>query len=414
MTKIPPHALEAEEALIGAALLRPAILGEASHVVDPADFYKPFHADFWAAMLSGYQTGAIVDPVTIGGVMAEPQDAIRELHRLSMAVPSVTAWRMYADQIIETSRRRHLIAHLSEIVNDAYGSFDVDELVDRADAARADPLIASRAAKIDDVYDVPEFMEFAEKHDALHPALVPGLFRAMSRTVIVASEGLGKMVLMRQCALHIAAGRDPFDPVMYIEPRRVLMADFENPSATIASQLQLVNTARTIDLVSEAGDSMKVWSREGGVDLRKRRDRAEFEAVIQRSQPEILFAGPLYKMFRRARNDDMEQATIEFLEILDDLRTRYGFALMLEHHAPKAQGHERRVMNPFGSSALLRWPDVGLTMETDGEPSMTDPRIRCKIGRFRRDRQPANWPDQVERGDPMSSVAWAGRWSNGR
>lgn len=412
-TKIPPHNLDAEEALIGAALLRPDLLGDARHLVDPSDFYKPLYGEIWAVMLSMYESGLSVDPVTIGGAMAGIQDMTPELHRLSMAVPSVSAWTMYADTVIESSRRRRLIGFLSEIVHDAYGTTDIDELVSRADAAGADRLIASRSASIEGFYNVAEFMVVAEAEAQIRPWLVRGLFRPLWRIILVAEEGVGKGTLMRQCALHIAAGRDPFAPTVFIEPQKCLYADFENPMSTVKHQLGIVNNLNGADLIEEARDSLSIWRQEGGIDLRKRRDQALFEAVVQRAEPQILFAGPLYKMFRRTKSDDLEQATIELLEFLDDLRVRYGFALMLEHHAPKAIGAHRD-LNPFGSSALMRWPDFGFTLEVDSQATMTDPRLRCRLGRFRRDREPANWPDEVSRGDAMSSVAWTGKWINGR
>jgi hypothetical protein len=111
---------------------------------------------------------------------------------------------------------------------------------------------------------------------------------------------------------------------------------------------------------------------------------------------EIVFAGPLYKLFKRQRGEDMEQATIEFTEIIDELRVRYGFAIMLEHHAAKGKDGHRELV-PFGSSVFLRWPEFGLTMEPIGPVEPNDENYTLKLGRFRRDRERADWPDDIER-----------------
>jgi replicative DNA helicase len=234
------------------------------------------------------------------------------------------------------------------------------------------------------------------------------------RILLVAPEGWGKAVLMRFLAIHAAAGRDPWEPSTFIDPRRVLYIDVENAESSIVHQLRIANTLHGVNIIGEAADTMHIWHREGGIDLRQRRTQAELEAVLQKTRPEIVFAGPLYKLYRRRPNEDMEQAALEFVEVLDDLRVRYGFALMLEHHAPKASGGGYREMNPFGSSLFLRWPEFGITMEPQGNVQPTDTRYVMQLGRFRRDREIADWPDELIRGAPQSFTPWRARWNAGR
>ena len=127
-----------------------------------------------------------------------------------------------------------------------------------------------------------------------------------------------------------------------------------------------------------------------------------------------MFAGPLYKLYRRHGREDMEQAALDFTEKLDDLRVRYNFALILEHHAPKSNGGGFRELNPFGSSLWLRWPEFGITLEPKGNYSPTDDKFSVEIGRFRRDREVADWPDELDRGINHSVVPWNPRWLRGR
>lgn len=217
--------------------------------------------------------------------------------------------------------------------------------------------------------------------------------------------------LMRYLGLHAAAGRDPWNPTHFIDPVRTLYIDVENPDTTILHQIEIANPP--IDLEAEAAENYFIWHREGGMNLRERRTQAELERVLQETRPQLVFAGPLYKMYRRGGGEDMEQATIEFLRVLDDFRVRYNFAIFLEHHAPKGSGGFRE-MNPFGSSALLRWPEFGITLETEGDPAPDETKIALKVGRFRRDREPADWPTQLFRGQLGQREAWAARWAAGR
>ena len=76
---------------------------------------------------------------------------------------------------------------------------------------------------------------------------------------------------------------------------------------------------------------------------------------------------------------------------LDDLRTRFGFALVLEHHAPKGDGGARE-MAPFGSQRWLAWPELGLGLYAEKDNS------GLRVERFRGDRMAASWPDKLVRG----------------
>jgi len=93
------------------------------------------------------------------------------------------------------------------------------------------------------------------------------------------------------------------------------------------------------------------------------------------------------------------------MRVLDDLRTRYNFGLVMEHHAPKGQQGQKREMTPFGSSSWLRWPEIGVSLYTD----KTDPRI-VHVRRFRGDRlSNVAWPDQVLR-SPQTIIT--GKWDD--
>jgi replicative DNA helicase len=88
---------------------------------------------------------------------------------------------------------------------------------------------------------------------------------------------------------------------------------------------------------------------------------------------------------------------------LDDLRGRYGFALILEHHAPHGPAKDRQ-MRPFGSSLWLRWPEFGIALRRD-----PNDKTALNVGRWRGDRVKASWPDRLVRG---KTWPWNGRWDD--
>jgi replicative DNA helicase len=407
--RIPPHDQGAEASLIGAALLRQQIVDTLKGHVDPSDFYNPRYGHVWAAMLELHEHGEPIDIVTVASKVAPFDIDVPFLAEAQNSTPAVSAAPRYADLVVEASRRRKLLAHLSGLAERCYE--------DPADAILADidpggdHLIARRDAEVRGLYGITEFVEKTQRVEDQGEWLVPHIFRPRWRVVVVAGEGIGKGTLMRSLGLHAAAGRDPFNPGHLIPNRRVLYVDAENPDTTILHQIRVSN--QDVDLAAEAHGHYWVWHREGGINLRDRRARAEFESVLQQTRPEIVFAGPFYKLFRRKASEDLEQSTIEFLEVLDDFRVRFNFALMLEAHAPKGTGGYRE-MNPRGSAALMGWPEFGITMEPVGNPLPTEESITLDIGRFRRDREHADWPTQMFRGKLGQRVAFAGYWPNGR
>lgn len=85
--------------------------------------------------------------------------------------------------------------------------------------------------------------------------------------------------------------------------------DVENAESSIGFQIDLANKATDYDIASEYAENLWLWHREGGVDLRQRRPLADWRPSSRRSAP-IVFAGPLYKLFRRGKGEDAEQAAV--------------------------------------------------------------------------------------------------------
>lgn len=403
-----PHNLEAEEALIGAALLRQQVVGDLVGFIDPSDFYKPLHQLIWEEMIALHATGQPIDAVTVGSAFNAPEQR-QHLLACMNATPAVSQSKRYAEAIVELSRRRRLMHHYASLTQECYER-SADEVL-AMDDPHADRLIARRDFEVEGLLGLAEFMAQANVKESNGEWLLPHILRTLWRVIVVAPEGLGKGTLMRYLGLCAAAGRDPWNPAQPITPRRVLYIDVENADSTIAHQVKIAHTH--VNFEDECEDRYFIWRRESGLNFRDRRVQAEVESVLQQVRPEIVFAGPLYKMFRRKGVDDMEQATIELLEVLDDFRTRFNFSLMLEHHAPKGGGGYRE-MNPFGSSALLRWPEFGITLEAVGNPLPHETQMVLDIGRFRRDREPADWPQQIKRGDMGQQAAWSPRFAMGR
>jgi replicative DNA helicase len=234
------------------------------------------------------------------------------------------------------------------------------------------------------------------------PWVIPDLLRIDWRAVIVAGEGMGKSTLLRQLAICTAQGVHPLK-FTAVPPVRTLVVDAENSVAAIAETgAKLDRQARVAAGERYDPERCRIWSRPGGLDLRDARHRADFVREIRAQAPQLVVAGPVYKLGRRRQGESYEDAAEGVQQVLDDLRMRFHFALVLEHHAPKGEGGSRE-MAPFGSQRWLAWPELGLGLKSEKGGSLL-------VQRFRGDRMASSWPDRIDRGDVWPFV---GVWRNG-
>jgi hypothetical protein len=216
-------------------------------------------------------------------------------------------------------------------------------------------------------------------------------------------------VLLTQLAVMASWGLHPFTPSDGpIPPMRVLIMDLENPEQEVHERMKRVSDSCRL-LNPWRLDKQQCWliRRPGGIDLRKRAHRLAFEADLRNYRPQMVALGPVYKCYSRTARENDEQVANEVQHVLDDLRTRYEFGLILEHHAPKAERGGKRDLVPFGSSLWLRWSELGLSLSRVDNKF---PALVLKVGNYRGQRVANSWPDELRRG---TNWPWEGKWDDG-
>lgn len=238
------------------------------------------------------------------------------------------------------------------------------------------------------------WLEFVEEEvDESYDWLIPGLLEREDRVIIVAAEGVGKTMLARQVAIASAAGINPFT-FQKMRPIRTLTIDLENPQRIIRRMsTSIVGAARRLS--GGVGPvEAHLLIKPAGIDLLKSPDRVLIEETIERTRPDLVCLGPLYKSFIDPGTKTSEAVIVEVVKYLDYLRTTYGFALWMEHHAPLGSSSGRD-LRPFGSAVWSRWPEFGLTLEPD--LTANEPHV-YKVGNFRGDRDVRHRPTRIKRG----------------
>ena len=391
----PNHDLAAERAIVGASLRWPHRLEGVADDLASEDFYGLEMRHIWEAVQELLSAGITVDPVT---VLDRVGPSIESAYLVGLIGEALPPQREHVEIILRHSAARQVRQIGSE------AEFALSQGDDPYEVA------ASSATELDRVgsmsaYGLPEsltFPELIEKAEDCSPWLIPGLLRNDGRCVIVASEGLGKSTLLRQIAICAAQGINPlrFDA---IDPIRVLIVDAENSPAAIAETgKRLDSQARRTAGNAYDPSRCKVWTRQGGLDIRSPRDRADLVREIRDQRPQLVVAGPVYKLGPSHDGERHEEGAEGILAVLDELRTRFEFALILEHHAPKPQGGAREML-PYGSQRWMAWPELGITLKANKSGGVD-------LGRFRGDRLRSWWPDRLERSGVWP---WTGVWQHG-
>ena len=408
-----PEARDAEEALLGACLLSVDAFRDAERFVSASDFQVPSHQMIFDAIGSLFAAGEPVDVVTVADVLTRHEQLERiggpaRLVALQGAPAAISSAGRYARIVAERSTLRRFITEASALVEEAYGvPDDVAGLLDRAQALFDQvelPTVEARG-----LWGVREFLDRPEAER--RPWVIPGLLRAGWRALVVAGEGVGKSELLRSMAMATSRGRHPFTNAP-VPAQRCLIVDLENPDDVLDTSLKRL-AGRALPVVGEDGDPIETcWllHHPEGLYLRRRSDRAQLEAALEQVRPQLVCMGPIYKAHERLQGEGPEDAAEQTLRVLDELRTRFGFALVLEHHAPLGQSGQPREMRPFGSQRWSAWPEFGLTMKADGAD------VR-NVGRYRLDRVAQGesvWPKTLHRGNPhLGEWSWTGRYETG-
>lgn len=258
----------------------------------------------------------------------------------------------------------------------------------------------------------PDLWEFLAVADDAYDWVVPGLLERGDRLVWTGFEGLGKSMFIRQLAVAVAAGLDPFLFAEF-EPQRVLVIDCENSERQSRRKFRPLAQA-SIDARRRVPEgALRLLHRPAGIDLTKADDQAWLLERVTAHQPDLLMVGPFYRLHNANINE--EQAARTTVAALDAARTAADCALVVEAHAGHGEAGKNRSVRPLGSSLLLRWPEFGYGIAPAEKPH--GPRNceqvhrgeRCRptfvdVKPWRGDRDERAWPAQLTWGTPWPWV----------
>jgi replicative DNA helicase len=318
--KVPPHSLEAEQAVLGGLLLSPEAWFEVVDVLRVEDFFRGDHRLIWTAcaeLVAGEQP---VDILTVRTHLAETGAAgrgvdVAYLAELLDSVPGVANIRAYAEIVRRTAQHRTVISAANRIADGAFaGQVGVPEAQAEimgldADRGGRGPVSALDAARL--------FVAGLDRRKAgglvgMSTGLGPlddrwGGMQPGQLIVIAGRPSMGKSALAMQIAHHVAG--DDEQPA----GSRVLVWSGEM-SAEQIFQREISRRARIgmtalqrVDLDHDAG-----WERVTGA-MRTARDLA----IDYDDDAGQTIEGVCARARRQAARGGLRLLAVDYLQLLD-------------------------------------------------------------------------------------------------
>jgi AAA domain len=246
----------------------------------------------------------------------------------------------------------------------------------------------------------PDLYQFLSVQDPEREWIIPGILERGDRLIWTGFEGLGKTVVTRMLAISAAAGLQPFTEERF-KPQRVLYIDCENSERQGRRHFRKLEEVARLKMRPVPENGMFLIHRPTGIDLSRAEDAAWLMERVTAHEPDLLVCGPFYRLHASEQED--EGSARRVVAALDAARIKGDCALIVEHHAPHGKGSQREV-RPFGSSLLMRWPEMGMGIvpARDNE----SPCKHVKVTPWRGNRDERHWPPALRWGTETSDWPW--------
>jgi len=162
LQRTPPNSVEAEEALLGSALLSRDASNRLMEEIKSQDFYSPTNQTIFEAMKELFDSGKPIDTVTVSEVVFKDKKNTTSLKTSTIArlvdnVPSSANFERYIEIVLEQSNRRKLLKASSRIELLAYATDkDIHNVMDEAEQSifsASDDAIGEGLIGVADVLD---------------------------------------------------------------------------------------------------------------------------------------------------------------------------------------------------------------------------------------------------------------------
>ena len=221
--RIPPQNIQAEQAVLGAMLLKKDAIAEAAEKLQPEDFYREAPRLVYQAILELFRRDEAADLVTVTEQLKktdnlEKAGGIAFVTSLANAVPTAANLEYHARIVLEKAQLRNLINTATEIAGSAYeDAEEIGSLMD--DAEKKILAVTGRGSTFDLtsigdlVLDVFSKVEERSKHKNALTGLASGFvdldrltsgFQPSDLILVAARPSMGKTAFTLNIATYVA------------------------------------------------------------------------------------------------------------------------------------------------------------------------------------------------------------------
>jgi replicative DNA helicase len=220
--RIPPQAIDLEEAVLGAMLIDKKGVDEVIDILQKDAFYKESHQNIFEAIYSLFQSSEPIDLLTVSAMLRKMGVLERVggdfyLVQLSKKVSTSANIEFHARIILQKFIQRSLIRISNEIIENSFkDSVDVFDLLDEAESKlyditqgnikksseTAQSLVIQAKKRIEDISNKDGLSGVATGFDKLD--LLTSGWQPSDLIIIAARPGMGKTALTLSMARNIA------------------------------------------------------------------------------------------------------------------------------------------------------------------------------------------------------------------
>ncbi len=224
--RVPPHSVEAEQAVLGGVLRRSEVINDIMDVLDGKDFYLPAHQLIYSTFLELYNKNLSIDALTVAEQLIAKEQLENVggslyLAELMEAVVSSANVEFYADIVKDRSIQRNLIDTCADIIGKSYAAPDIKELLDESEKRILDLSGTNRGKTFTDTNSLVKNLLEEFNNRMNNPDLITGIttgyyhldemtagFQNSDLIILAARPSVGKTALALNMALRAALQQD--------------------------------------------------------------------------------------------------------------------------------------------------------------------------------------------------------------
>lgn len=220
----PPHNIDAEQALLGALMIRNDALERVHEIVEPSHFFEPLHKQLYETIVHLVSAQRVANPVTMkpffekAEPLADGTTIPQYLGKLAVNATTIANVAEYARVIRDMSIRRNLVLIGQDLVStatNAHVDFPTEDQVEEAEARLFSLVDRSERGKEADLADaIAEAMaEIEEAHKGEKTGLSTGIsdldeiigrLQPTDLLILAGRPGMGKSALATNIAFNVA------------------------------------------------------------------------------------------------------------------------------------------------------------------------------------------------------------------